>query len=112
MGDRGIRTLIESNQYHNNLYLLLPTQTLGIIKDSNWLAQCQDNLVEWDIRSCRRVDIDVDNCSLLLARLTGACYFTDMYSTAGQTDTYHGSSISRTHSTVVAHRVTQQVTMG
>ena len=34
---------------YKRLYLPLPSLTLGITRD--WLAQCPDNMTEWEIRS-------------------------------------------------------------
>ena len=42
-----VRTLVEPKQSLKSIYLLLPNQAFGII----WLAQYQDNVTEWDIRS-------------------------------------------------------------
>ena len=71
LGDRGIltsqvRNLVESNQWLKNLYLSLPKQVLHIIRigygQKLWLAQCQDNVTEWDVSLwCWQPSLPVDS---------------------------------------------------
>ena len=42
-------SLMESNQWHKNVYLLLPSQALCILRI--WLVQLRDIVTEWDITS-------------------------------------------------------------